>query len=547
MSTLAADKTSTAGRFGSKATARAAEDTSMSTLAAQRSIGAVPNAAPAPGPKFAEKSPRVSTAVTERMLGVNSDAVADMLAGRQSAPAPSNPTARAAQDGSMTALGAAQAAGTVPGKTGRIGKGLAAVADIDPERFGPNTPTPMASSLRTSPNYGKGYAQQARAAEDMSVARQDAWDKTLGTIQAAEAQQAPNPKTGVADPYNGLVGSRKGKKAPTHADLADMTISQVQNYQKGMKKAGHLSTAVGAYQMMAGTLAEAVEMAGYDPATTKFTKAVQDQLARTLVDDKRVGPLSKSRKGATPASVAQALAKEWAGLQTKTGKGYYDKDGINHASASYSEVLGAANDLVSTGAVGPDRLNGTSPVAGPIRSAAAVGGKKPASQTPTRTAAAAAAAERFSSTYLGKPAAAAAAASAKKERSLGEKVLAGAIDVGVGMIPGVGLAAGVYGLAAPMLGLPTVGEMALNLRDTNQYSVTEAANKKTSSGNTAGAPVKNQSTAPAPAQAAAAAPAPAQSVASFESKYLGFSDPTPRQTPEQKWGGIGAPTPGYAI
>jgi hypothetical protein len=44
-----------------------------------------------------------------------------------------------------------------------------------------------------------------------------------------------------------------------------------------------------------------------------------------------------------------------------------------------------------------------------------------------------------------------------------QKVVAGAIDVGTGMIPGVGLAATVYNGLASLTGQPTIGGMAVDL------------------------------------------------------------------------------------
>jgi hypothetical protein len=45
----------------------------------------------------------------------------------------------------------------------------------------------------------------------------------------------------------------------------------------------------------------------------------------------------------------------------------------------------------------------------------------------------------------------------------GQKIAAGAVDVGVGMIPGVGLAATVYNGLATLTGQPTIGGMAVDL------------------------------------------------------------------------------------
>ena len=51
----------------------------------------------------------------------------------------------------------------------------------------------------------------------------------------------------------------------------------------------------------------------------------------------------------------------------------------------------------------------------------------------------------------------------KAPLSTGQKIAAGAIDVGVGMIPGVGMAATVYNGLATLTGVPTIGGMAVDL------------------------------------------------------------------------------------
>lgn len=675
-----------------------------------------------------------------------------------------------------TGTSARASASTAPGSTasapsarGTVGGGLAGAAGMTPPSVSARAAedasmgklaasrTPPAGSPRraedasmkalaattalTSPNYGAGFARSARAAEDMSMNRQRAWDGLLGSLQRAEAQKAPNPATGRPDPYNGLVN---GRGTPTHANLTDMTIAEVQAYQSNMLGRGHASTAVGAYQMLSGTLAEQARVMGYDPNTTKFSRSVQDELARSLADDKRASQASRMRDGLTPENYARALAQEWAGLATANGRSHHAGDGRNRASVGYSDTLAAAMGLVGSGAVGrgksdrvtsdvrtasvaptptprPERedrgrlpgLAGVAPSHMPanaistfdrsrlnadlnpildgiaavrpdaqIRSGyrdpshnarvngakqsqhmqgravdidmrgwtdqerravldaaiasgargigiynggtslhvdarpsgramwggnptgaydgmtvaqapgwareslaawqggAPVSGSRRAVETaivapgtpsptpaprdaPTRTAAASTlpalpaprtvadrpvasiatpAVERFAATYLGSaptPTARPDNVTAKPERSMGDKMVAGAIDVGVGLLPGIGTAAGLYGMAAPMLGLPSVGEMALGMRDRNQLDPT--INMRESAGG-------NGDDRLTGAQLAGGAAAPPPPSVAFAEKYLGWvDDGIARPTPVEKWGAMGANPVRYSL
>ena len=116
--------------------------------------------------------------------------------------------------------------------------------------------------------------------------------------------------------YNALVYGNKD--TPGSADLTNMTIAQVQEYQRGMIGRGHASTAVGKYQMIEKTLAEQVKKAGLDPTTTKFDQKTQDLLARQLIQQAGYGKKDT-------ATVMYNLAGTWASLpQDMSGRGRYD-------------------------------------------------------------------------------------------------------------------------------------------------------------------------------------------------------------------------------
>lgn len=349
------------------------------------------------------------------------------------------------------------------------------------------------SMVKGEPSY--------RSTEVRSMNQYNAIENTLGTIRAAEARKT--------DPYNGLV---YGNKTPTHANLTGMTIADVQAYQKDMRKRGHASTAVGAYQMVANTLDAQVKKLGFDPATTKFSKSVQDQLAMGLIDDRA--------KRATVNGVvdqdklASELSKEWAGLATKTGKSHYAGVGANAATVGYDRVASAANDLVATGMAGPASKT---------------------TETSTTMVAANTPKTSFSEKYLNSPKSVPTpadkpvqvAAADKPKRSMGKTIAGIGLDAGIGLIPGVGMGASVINAGLSLAGKPTIGQMMVDNMGKPVHIGTDATGYAAAGGGKAtGEPAKTQEQV-----VSQAVPEEA-----FGSKYLGWSDPTKRPTPGEKYG-----------
>ena len=138
--------------------------------------------------------------------------------------------------------------------------------------------------------------------------------------------------------YNAVYGIPVGSSS--QPDFSNMTISQVQQYQRNRITSGQVSSAVGKYQFIQSTLSETVERAGFNPETTFFTPEVQDQLMTTRLDQRG---LSIWKKGNMDNNTFQDnLAKEFASVPVATaqqgahgailpGQSYYEGDGINSA------------------------------------------------------------------------------------------------------------------------------------------------------------------------------------------------------------------------
>jgi muramidase (phage lysozyme) len=128
--------------------------------------------------------------------------------------------------------------------------------------------------------------------------------------------------------YNALVGGGT-------ADLTNMTVAQVQEFQKTMLAKGRPSTAVGKYQMVAATLGEQMKKAGLDPTTTKFDQKTQDLLAQQLIDQAGYGKKDS-------ATVMRNLSGTWASLpKDMSGRGTYDGHNTNQANINPRDLMAA--------------------------------------------------------------------------------------------------------------------------------------------------------------------------------------------------------------
>lgn len=239
-------------------------------------------------------------------------------------------TAGAAKD--LQTLGFTLAKNAIPA-VDAFATGLKTVTGYIDEKFGSGKKGGAGGELG-----GKGWWEKTKNVFGFGDNKQTESNKILDLIGQGESKGN----------YNALVYGKKGTNAPKEADLTNMTIAQVQEYQKGMIDRGHASTAVGKYQMIAATLAEQVKKAGLDPATTKFNQKTQDLLAKQLVDQAGYGKKDV-------ATVMKNLAGTWASLpKDMSGRGVYDNDANNNrASINPQELAAAIKDPNVVALAGP--------------------------------------------------------------------------------------------------------------------------------------------------------------------------------------------------
>ncbi len=359
-------------------------------------------------------------------------------------------------------------------------------------------------------------------------------ERALGTISKAEA--------GVTDPYGTLSGGQ------VTADLSNMSVRDAINLAKTSWD-GKLANVVGAYQVKDTTLKDVAEKMGLLDA--KMTPAVQDQIAVGLMQQR--ANLATVNGQIDVDKFAQGLSKEWASLATTTGQSYYNANGIDKASVSYAAVHELARDLVANGVVSPGRAVGSitsndvssvqtqAPGVGRF-SSTYMGGKATASAAATQEAAKAQQNDPSGlppGTYHGydpsglpsvqSPAAPAVAA--ERPRSMTEKAAAAGIDIGLGMLPGAGMAISVVNGGLALTGNKTLGEtIAGSIATGKGGGAGPDSGADHSGGGSRDQVVKNTSTVPKKEE-------------SFEDRYIKFVDPTPRPAPSERWN---YDTAGYA-
>lgn len=128
----------------------------------------------------------------------------------------------------------------------------------------------------------------------------------------------------------------RGIRSITNRSFKDMTIEEVIWLQRGS------IYTVGRYQMIPTTFKQAVKWSrvGWD---AKLTNEVQDKLFCTLLKHKRPSVAAYLNGGGDLNKALNALAMEWACVEYRNGRGYYDGHAGNRASVSRYEAMVALN------------------------------------------------------------------------------------------------------------------------------------------------------------------------------------------------------------
>jgi flagellum-specific peptidoglycan hydrolase FlgJ len=118
-----------------------------------------------------------------------------------------------------------------------------------------------------------------------------------------------------------------------------------------------------------------------------------------------------------------------------------------------------------------------------------------------------------------------------KGSALGRTIAAGVVDTGLGLIPGVGLAATGFNVLAGLTGNRTLGERAVDLFGSGTRSGGGSSNFANTEGGGPDESVASIRKEPKKDE---------DGESRFIERYLAFVDPTPRPSPAEKWGGRAA-------
>ena len=140
--------------------------------------------------------------------------------------------------------------------------------------------------------------------------------------------------------YNRVYG--KGIK---RVDLTNMTIDEVQAWQKDYVSKGSPSSAAGKYQIIGPTLAGLEKQMGLT-GKEKFDVAMQDRMALQLLENRGLSKFAAGQM--TTGQIVNAISKEWASIENSQGKGAYDGDGLNAAAKGTGRQMAAALQLAKT-------------------------------------------------------------------------------------------------------------------------------------------------------------------------------------------------------
>lgn len=132
--------------------------------------------------------------------------------------------------------------------------------------------------------------------------------------------------------YNAYFGHADSTK-----DLSQMSLATIYAFQDAIYRQNGVSTAIGRYQFLKGTLQDLAKAKKLPPSTL-FTPELQDDLAVALLVRRGYSDWWKGEMD--DASFANGLSQEWASLPSpeKGGRSYYDGEAGNHASTTLKAV-----------------------------------------------------------------------------------------------------------------------------------------------------------------------------------------------------------------
>ncbi|MFC6838723.1 XVIPCD domain-containing protein [Xanthomonas theicola] len=149
--------------------------------------------------------------------------------------------------------------------------------------------------------------------------------------------------------YLGVDGREHVRGSDGPLDFSVMTVAQVMDAQALPRGDEQRLFAVGRYQVIPGTMKDAVDLLGIERSKA-MTPEIQDEIfSDYLMSQKRpaIKEYITGQTGATLHDAQKALSQEWASIaDPDTGKSYYHKaGGANHSSITSAETAQALDAM----------------------------------------------------------------------------------------------------------------------------------------------------------------------------------------------------------
>lgn len=299
---------------------------------------------------------------------------------------------------------------------------------------------------------------------------------------------------------------------------------------KSGPNAGKTSSAAGRYQFLESTWNEYANKLGLKD----FSPASQDAAAFALAKDaygRKTGrDLDKDLVSQDPdriASIGKALSGTWTSLPGGIEQGIGSKKFTDTYLSNFMEADDRKGNRVASAA--PNTQVAENAYRDPYATVRTPGTNPEPGASPGQKAIneiAAPSPDRFKSTYLGTPETGPMpGAKPKQDLSTGQKIVAGAIDIGSGFIPGIGTGLGLVNAGLQITGNETIGERLVRSAGAGTTPLEDQAGTSTADNGAVEMQKKAEETVTAKAATPAASAPP---VERFVSTYL-------RPTPREKW------------
>jgi hypothetical protein len=145
--------------------------------------------------------------------------------------------------------------------------------------------------------------------------------------------------------YDIVWGGIPANARPAHK-LTEMTVGEVLDWQRTIRKKGYGSTACGGYQFIYKTLL-ALVTESKTPLSAKFDARLQDRFAIRLMEGRGLGKYVNGT--ISTEAFCNELAKEWASLPLvsgpKKGRSFYANDGLNKALTDVGPFIDAVSAI----------------------------------------------------------------------------------------------------------------------------------------------------------------------------------------------------------